>query len=171
MVLQLLFLCIQLLFVIFLFYLCFAFISGAPFVPTTMSASASMVALARIKKGDTVYDLGSGNGKLLFLAAKKGAWAIGYEINPLLVVFSNILAFASPYREEVITKWKNFWCADIHDADIVFIYLLPWKMDRLAAKLKRECKRGTIIVSNSFIFPGWRVLRQDTANHIYVFRL
>ena len=166
----LLFLCIQLLFVVFLFYFSYAFLSGAPFVPTKNPAAVSMIKLARIKKGDKVYDLGSGNGKLLFLAAKAGARAVGYEINPMLVLYSNFLAFFSPYRGRVITKWKNFWHADIHDADVVFIYLLPWKLDRLAAKLKKDCKKGTIIVSNSFIFPGWKILRQDRANHIYVFK-
>lgn len=160
---SLVFIFIQLLFLIFLFYYSLAFISGAPFVPTTNAASASMIALARFKKGDIIYDLGSGNGKLLLLAKKLGARAFGYEINPLLVLLSNIRGAK--------TSWKNFWRADIHDADVVFIYLLPWKMDRLAAKLKKECKKGTIIVSNSFIFPGWKILRQDAANHVYVFRI
>lgn len=163
MLISLIFLFIQILFVIFLFYLCFAFISGAPFVPTVNPAANSMIALAKIRKGDVVYDLGSGNGKLLLLAAEKGARAVGFEINPLLVLFSNIRGAR--------TQWQNFWSADIHDADVIFIYLLPWKMDRLADKLKKECKKGTTIVSNSFIFPKWKVIREDTANHIYVFRV
>lgn len=171
MILSLIFLLIQLGFVIGILYLCIAFVTGAPFVPTKKSAATSMIALTGIKKKDTVYDLGSGNGKLLFLAAAKGARAIGYEINPMLVVYSNILAFFSPYRGRVVTKWKNFWNADIHDADIIAIYLLPWKMERLAQKITKECKKGTIVVSNSFIFPKWKIYRQDSANHIYVFRV
>lgn len=163
MLLSLLFLCIQFLFFIFLLYLCIAFVSGAPFVPTKKDAAESMIALAHIKKGDIVYDLGSGNGKLVLLANTQGARAIGYEINPLLVLYSNIL------RRK--TRWKNFWRADVADADVVFIYLLPWKMDRLAEKLKTECKKGTTIVSNSFIFPKWKILRRDLANHVYVFRV
>jgi len=122
-----------------------------------------MINLAHIKKGDTVYDLGSGNGKLLLLASKKGAETVGFEINPLLVLFSNLRG--AP------TRWKNFWHADIHDADVIFIYLIPWKMKRLVAKIKKECKQGTIIVSNSFIFPNWKILRQDVAHHVYVFRI
>lgn len=171
MILPIIFLIIQFGFVVFLLFMCIAFVSGAPFVPTQKSAAASMIARAGVKKGDVVYDLGSGNGKLLFLAAAKGARAIGYEINPMLVFYSNVLAFFSPYRGQVITRWKNFWNADIHDADIICIYLLPWKMDRLEQKIKQECKKGTIVVSNSFIFPKWKTLRQDTANHIYVFKV
>jgi len=163
MMLSLIFLFIQLLFAIFLFYFCIAFVSGAPFVPTKNEAADAMIRLAHIKKGDYVYDLGSGDGKLLVRAKQRGARAVGYEINPLLVLYSNI------FKRK--TRWKNFWTADIHDANVVFIYLLPWKMDRLAAKLQKECKKGTTIVSNSFIFPKWKILRQDTANHVYVFTI
>ena len=169
--LSFLFLILQIGFVIFFFYMCIASVTGAPFVPTKNASADAMIRLAGIKKGDTLYDLGSGNGKLLFLAAQKGACAIGYEINPILVLLSNIRALFSSNRRHVRTVWKNFWHADIHDADVIFVYLLPWKMKRLADKLKKELKPGTTIVSNSFIFPGWKIFRQDPANHIYVFRI
>jgi len=163
MVLSLIFLCIQLGFVIFIFYMCIAYLTGAPFVPSKRATADAMIRLADIKKGDIVYDLGSGNGKLLLMATRKGARAIGYEINPILVLFSNLRG--AP------TRWKNFWHADIRDADVIFIYLIPWKMERLVAKIKKECKHGTIIVSNSFIFPNWKIIRQDARNHVYVFRI
>lgn len=161
-----LFLFIQFLFVVYLFYSCIAFISGAPFVPTNTEAAVSMIKLSEIKKGDRVYDLGSGNGKLLFMAAERGAKAVGFEINPLLVLYANLRTFGS-----AVTHWKNFWRADIHDADVIFVYLLPNHMDKLEKKLKTECKKGTLVVSNSFIFRGWKIARQDEKNHIYVFRV
>jgi len=157
------FLILQFGFVIFLFYMCVAFISGAPFVPTKHSAAEAMIRLARIKKGSRVYDLGSGNGKLLLLAASRGARAVGYEINPWLVLWSNLRG--AP------TRWKNFWHANISDADVIFVYLLPNRMEKLASKLKKECKKGTFVVSNSFIFPHWKILREDAVKHIYVFRV
>lgn len=157
------FLFLQLGFVVYLLYYIVAFLSGAPFVPSTKPVAARMIRLAQIKKGNIVYDLGSGDGKLLLLAEKYGAHATGYEINPLLVLWSNLRG--------AHTRWRNFWHADINDADVVFIYLLPWKMDALANKLKRECKKGTRIISNSFIFPNWKILRQDPARHVYVFRI
>ena len=162
-VLSFLFLILQIGFVIFFFYMCIASLTGAPFVPTKNAPADAMIRLAGIHKGDTVYDLGSGNGKLLLLAARKGARAIGYEINPILVLFSKLRG--------AHTRWKNFWNADIHDADVIFVYLLPWKMKRLADKLKKELKPGTIIVSNSFIFPNWKIIRQDESNHVYVFKI
>ena len=153
----------QFLFVVFLAYMCVAFISGAPFVPTKTGAAEAMIRLANIKKGTKVYDLGSGDGKLVRLASSRGARAIGYEINPLLVLWSNLWG--------AHTRWKNFWKANISDADVIFVYLLPNRMERLAVKLKRECKKGTLVVSNSFIFPDWKIIRKDRDNHIYVFRV
>ncbi len=161
MVLSVLFLILQLGFIIFLLYMCIAFVGGAPFVPTKRSSAEAMIRLANLKKGTKVYDLGSGNGKLLRLAQAKGARAVGFEINPLLVMLSNLRGAR--------TRWKNFWNADISDADVVLVYLLPTHMERLKRKLKKEVKKGTLVVSNSFIFPGWKILRQDSVNHIYVF--
>ena len=175
--LSLLFLILQLGFAVLIFYLCIAFVTGAPFVPSTNPTARAMIRLARIKPGMKVYDLGSGDGRLLFLAAKEGARAIGLEINPLLVLWTWIKKMLSKRpktgfnpADRVTVRWKNFWNANLSDADVVFVYLLPWRMEKLAAKLKRELKPGSVIVSNSFIFPNWQILRQNKARHIYVFK-
>jgi len=178
MFLDILFLTLQLGFAILIFYLCIAFVTGAPFVPSTDPTARSMINLARVKPDMKVYDLGSGNGKLLFLAAEKGATAIGLEINPLLVLWTWIRKMLSRQSKTgfnpadgVTVRWQNFWHTNLSDADVVFVYLLPWRMEKLAAKLKKELKPGTLIVSNSFIFPNWKILRQDKATHVYVFRV
>jgi len=167
----------QLFFLVLILFLVLAFLTGAPFVPSTNPAARSMVHLAHIKPGMKVYDLGSGNGKLLFLAAKEGATAVGLEINPLLVLWTWIKKMLSQRpktgfnpAEGVTVRWKNFWNTNLSDADVVFVYLFPWWMERLAKKLKKELKPGTLVISNSFIFPGWKLLRQDRKHHIYAFR-
>jgi len=165
------FLILQLAFAIFFFYLCLAFITGAPFVPSTNQVSESMILLAHIKKGMIVCDMGSGNGKLLMHASHLGAKTVGFEINPFLVLFSNARAFFSPYRKMMHTYWKNYWQADISHVDVIFIYLLPWKMEKLEQKLIGECKKGTIIVSNSFIFPHLTNIRMDKKHHVFAFRI
>lgn len=163
---------IQLLFGAFVFYLCLAFITGAPFVPSVPTAAQKMIELADIQRGETIYDLGSGDGRLLFLAAKKGASkARGVEINPFLVVFTWILAQVSPYRHQVSVQWKNFWGTNLQDADVVFVYLLPWRMEKLQRYLSSQLQPGTRIVSNSFIFPDWNIIRKDPTNHVYVFQI
>lgn len=160
---EIFFLLIQLALAIYITYLCLAFVTGAPFVPSTRPVAEKMVELARIHKGQVVYDLGSGDGRILKLATAAGAKAIGFEINPFLALYANL--------RDARTRWKNFWSQDLSHADVIFVYLLPWKMARLGEKITRECKPGTLIVSNSFIFPNLKILRQDTFHHIYVFRI
>ena len=162
-----LFLGFHLLLALLIFFLVLAFLTGAPYVPSTNPVARSMIQLAHIKKGMTVYDLGSGDGKLLLLAASRGARAVGIEINPFLVLLSKLRSIG----KNISVRWGSFWNAKLDKADIVFVYLLPWRMEKLANLLKRRCKPGTLIVSNSFVFPNWKILRQDTSNHVYVFRI
>lgn len=165
-----LFLLLNLIFALFLFFLTVAFVTGAPFVPSASKTALSMIDLAKLKKGMKVYDLGSGDGRLLALAAKSGVTAVGFEINPFIVLFCKIRFLFHPLRTHIQTEWKNFWQSDITDADVVFVYLLPWRMKKLAVFLNQQLKPGTIIVSNSFIFPEWPVIRQDPKHHVYVFK-
>ena len=168
---SLIFIFLQLGFAVYLLYYIIAFLSGAPYVPTTDQTAKSMITLAQLQKGDTVYDLGSGDGRLLFLAAQKGAKAVGIEINPILVAFTKLRIFISPYKDLVTVRWQSFWKTDMREADVLFIYLLPLRMERLETLLSRKLHKGTIVVSNSFIFPHWKIVRQDPINHVYVFRV
>jgi predicted RNA methylase len=162
---------INLAFATLILFLTLAFLTGAPFVPSTGKVTQKMVEFAHIRPGDVVYDLGSGDGRLLFAAAKLGARAIGYEINPYLVLLTNIRILFSPYRKQVKVVWHDFWGAKLADADTVFIYLLPWKMDTLANKLQKSLPAGARIVSNSFIFPKWKMADQGEKLHVYSYRI
>lgn len=168
--LYILFLVLNLAFALLLFFFCVAFITGAPYVPSSRQASRKMIELAHIKRGDRIYDLGSGDGKLLFLAAQQGAVATGYEINPYLVLFTKIRTYFSPYRKNIHVHWKNFWHADIGDADAVFVYLIAWKMERLETLLRQRLKPGTRVISNSFIFPHLDQVGNDAVSHVYAFK-
>lgn len=170
-VIGILFLILQLLLTGFFLFLCLAFVTGGPFVPSNQKSVTAMVKLARIKPGQTVIDVGSGDGRVLLEAAKQGANAIGVEINPYLVWFTQLRAFLSPYRGRITAVWGNLWTSDLRAADVVFVYLIPWKMDVLAKKLREETKPGTLIVSNTFIFPHWKIVRKDVKHHIYAFTI
>lgn len=167
---QLLFLFLQLSLAGLFLFLCLAFVTGGPFVPSNKTAVAAMISLAKLKKGDRVIDVGSGDGRVLFAAAKNGAIATGLEINPYLVHYTNLLAFVTR-NTHVHAVWKNLWKADISGADVVFVYLIPWKMDVLAAKLVTELKPGALVISNSFIFPGWKLVRSDEKHHVYAYQM
>lgn len=167
-----LFILLNLLFAILILYLLIAFLTGAPYVPSDTRTADTMIRLSGIKKSSIIYDLGSGDGRLLYRSMLCGAKkAIGYEINPYLVLLSRIRFFFSPFRNRVYIYLKNFWKADISGADIVYIYLLPWRMKQLKKKLLSELKPGAYIVSNSFIFPHWKTLQYDEKAHVYVFKV
>lgn len=168
---MLVFLIIQSVFFFLILFLVVAFITGAPFVPTPDSAARIMIKISQIKPGMKVYDLGSGDGRLLFLASEMGAISTGFEINPFLVFYTYIRSLITGSRNTVRIRWCNFWNADLSDADVIFIYLVPWQMEKLEKKLKNGCKPGTIIVSNSFVFPSLDPINQDIRNHIYTFRI
>jgi ribosomal protein L11 methylase PrmA len=162
---------LQLGFALLLFFLTIAFITGAPFVPTASNVSEKMIQMAEIKAGMTVIDLGSGDGRLLCLAVKKGARAIGYEINPFLVLYTKIKLFRTACSRRLKIYWRNFWSADVRNADVIFVYLLPWRMEKLKKKLLSQLKPGALVVSNSFIFRNWPIYKADRINHIYVFKI
>ncbi len=165
---QYIILSIHLLFAGAIVFLTLAFVTGAPYVPSGNKALEAMIRLAKIRKGDRVYDLGSGDGRVLFECARLGAVCTGLEINPYLVVYTYIRAFFSPYRTTVSVKWKDFRRCDFQDADIVFIYLIPWKMDTLEHKLHKLSK-GTRIITNSFIFHHLTLTGKDEYAHVYAY--
>lgn len=161
----------QLLFGAFIIFLCIAFVTGGPFVPSTPKSVEAMIALAHLKPGMTIYDVGSGDGRVLFAAAQKGARAVGIEINPYLVLYTRLKVFFSPYRGKIHVIWGDLWRTDVSKANLVFVYLIPWRMGEFATKLTRELTPGSTVVSNSFIFPGWKSLRSDPRHHIYAFHV
>lgn len=162
---------LQLMLAVFLFYICISFVIGAPYVPSSRRTATAMIKAARIKKNDVIYDLGSGDGNLLFRAAEQGADARGIEINPILVLVTSIRKRLHPHGTRVTVRWKNMWHTPLGDADMVFVYLIPQHMKRLEKKLQEECKPGTTIISNSFVFEGFRKRSYDPTTHVYVYTI
>lgn len=167
--LAIVFLSFHLIFALVIFFLTIAFVTGAPFVPSVSNTAKSMIRLAKLRATDVVYDLGSGDGRLIFVAGKVARKAVGVEINPFLVMLSEIRRWFFSDKDKVKFKLGNFWRTDLSEADVVFVYLLPWKMQKLENKLKDELKNGTKIVSNSFIFANLKMVDKDEGNHVYVF--
>jgi SAM-dependent methyltransferase len=163
------FLTINLMFAFLIFFMVLAFITGAPFVPTGKAAVNQMISFSKINNLTKVCDLGSGDGRLLFLAAQKGATATGLEINPYLVLLTRFKKFLYFRNLNIKVYWKNFWNADFGDYDIIYLYLIPWRMDRLEAKIIREAKPNVTIISNSFMFPNLKLIKQDKSKHIFVY--
>ncbi|MFA6422422.1 MAG: hypothetical protein WCV92_03425 [Candidatus Buchananbacteria bacterium] len=117
--------------------------SAAPWVPTFGKDTKRMVDLAQIKKGDIVYDLGSGDGRLVFGAVSRGATGTGIEIFILPWLYSWIKSFFHPGAKMIL---GDMFKKNISDANVVFIYLLDKSYGRLMKKFEKELKPGTKII-------------------------
>lgn len=140
---------------------------GVPFMPTHKKQAIKMMELADIKPGMKVMDLGSGAGRLLFLAAQKGAYATGYELNPFLVIWTKLMIFLKGQQRQVQVLYKSIYDADIKEADVIFMFLFPPHMKKLAEKITKEAKSGAKILSYSFALPGWIPLIHEQAIYVY----
>jgi SAM-dependent methyltransferase len=129
--------------------------SDIQFPPSPPEVVAAMLKLAGVTKTDVVYDLGSGDGRIPITAAKMfGARGVGIEIDPDLVKHAREDAQSQSVSDRVRFVQQDLFTADIGEATVVTIYLLPSLNARLLPKLNRELKPGTRVVSQSFDFGG-----------------
>jgi predicted RNA methylase len=127
------------------------------FTPTRQAVADAMLKLAHITRDDVVYDLGSGDGRIVILAARKyGARAVGVEIDPALVKTSRQTAIDNGVADRVSFVEGDLFTTDISRATVVTLYLWPSVNSRLESKLRQELRPGTRIVSNSFGIGNWR---------------
>jgi SAM-dependent methyltransferase len=146
----------------------FVILVGAPFVPTLKNRRHQALELLDLRPGQLLYDLGCGDGSLLAEAAASGIKAVGYELNPFLVVYAWLRT--RRHRKLVKVKWGNFWPADISRADGIYVFLIDRFMQKLEAKLSQEAKPGLKLVSHAFRLPGRRPVKQRNALFLYVFK-
>lgn len=138
----------------------YVMVVGAPFVPTQMKQVDRMLKAANLKKGMKVYDLGSGDGRLVHKASKEyGANAVGYEYSPFVWIWSQILR--PFFRSKAKLKYGNFWRKDLRDADVIVCYLLPHSMKRMKKDILPNLKKDSLIISHAFSIPDlkpWKKL-------------
>jgi SAM-dependent methyltransferase len=127
------------------------------YVPTPQPTVEAMLELARVTSIDVVYDLGSGDGRIVITAAKKyGARGVGIEIDPVLVKEATARAAAAGVTDKVQFLAADLFEAKISEATVVTLYLLQSINERLRPKLVRELKPGTRVVSHVFnMGPEW----------------
>lgn len=147
-----------------------------PYVPSKNRVVKKMISLAELKPKETVYDLGCGDGRLLIEAVKKAKITpVGFEIAPLVYVLAKLRTMFAPKKIQI--RFQSFFNANLRKANVIFCYLIPNVMPRLAAKMKRECRRGTRVISNTFSIPGlkpYKILAKNAAKGmptIYVYRI
>ena len=154
--------------------------SVAPFVPTPTNVVRRMLTLAEVGPDDVVYDLGCGDGRILFMAIEEfeAERAVGYDINP---------SMAEPLQERIEYKDMedrikvvngNFFEADLSPASVVTMYLTTSGNSKLRPKLEEELGVGTRIVSHDFPVHNWTTEKSSEPTHytvgshkIYLYRI
>ena len=138
---------------------------GAPYLPPLKLQVKAALELADLKAGDTLLELGSGDGKVLVAAARQGINVVGYELNPLLVVISWLRT--RRYRHNVKIIWGDFWTKSWPPAEAIFTFLLPKYMTKLNKKvIQYEHKPGKL-VSFAFEIPGAKANKQKNGVFLY----
>ena len=126
------------------------------FVPTPAEVIEKMLDLAKVTPKDTVYDLGCGDGRIVIAAAKRGARAIGIDIDPKRISEANANAKAEKVTDKVRFVENDLFEADISEATVVTLYLLSRLNEKLKPKLLKELKPGTRVVSHAFDMGDWQ---------------
>jgi SAM-dependent methyltransferase len=134
-----------------------------PYVPTPQAVVDRMLELARLKSGETVIDLGSGDGRIMIEAASKyGARGFGVEIDPRLVKLSNENAAKAGVADRVQFLQQDLFKTDFHEANVLTLYLLPDVNLALRPKILAELRPGARVVSHDYGMGEWRPDSQET---------
>jgi tRNA G37 N-methylase Trm5 len=136
-----------------------------PYVPTPQEVVDAMLELAKVTGADVVYDLGCGDGRVVITAAKvRGARGVGVDINPERIKEANRNATQAGVTGRVKFIEQDLFQADIHEATVVTMYLLPKVNLKLQPKLLKDLKPGTRIVSHAFDMGDWKPDREVDVN-------
>ncbi|MGH7794999.1 MAG: SAM-dependent methyltransferase [Candidatus Binatia bacterium] len=134
-----------------------------PFVRSTPEVIDRMLEMARVKRGDLVYDIGSGDGAIVIRAAKKyGVRAVGIEIDEDLVAKARENAVREKVERLVEFRAEDAFTVDVSQATVVTLYMLPEFNAKLRPILDRQLKPGTRVVSHDYEIPGWVPDRVET---------
>ncbi|MBI5465955.1 MAG: class I SAM-dependent methyltransferase [Candidatus Kerfeldbacteria bacterium] len=134
--------------------LAYGAISAAPWVPLPAKDVARLLALARLKPGELVYDLGCGDGRIIVAAARDfGVRAVGFEVAFLPYCLARLRVFLSGTAGLAEVRYQNFWRVKFTPADAVFCFLTPAAMVKLENKVASELRPGARFVSCVFKLP------------------
>jgi cyclopropane fatty-acyl-phospholipid synthase-like methyltransferase len=140
-------------------------LKGAPWVPSLKAHRQAAFDLLKLQPGQTVIDLGCGDGRFLKAAAKRGYHAIGYELNPFMYAIAWLIT--RRYFRRVELHFGDFWKADISKADAVYVFLFDRYMKQLDDKLKAEGKPGLLLASHTFQIPDKKPIAKQYGVYLY----
>ena len=132
--------------------------SDAPYIPTKMDHIRKILKLAGVKKGKKFYELGSGDGRVVIAASRLRAQSIGIEQSWIRVLYSRWKTYRQNDAIEGNCQFYhgNIFSRNYSDADIVYIFLLHKGVNKLEEKLKKELKKGSVAITQTYHFPSWK---------------
>jgi len=133
-----------------------------PFNPTPMEVVDRMLDMAEVKESDVVYDLGSGDGRIVTRAAKRfGTRGVGIEINRHLLARARRIAAEEGVSHLVEFRRQNALTVDVSNATVVTLYMLPGFNAQLRPILQKQLRPGARVVSHDFGIEGWKPIREE----------
>jgi len=134
----------------------------APYVSSPLPVVRQMLVLAELKKDETLFDLGAGDGRSVIMAAQEfGAKAVGIELREDLVKrgLSTIVELGIEDKAQIMQA--DFFNIDLSSADVVFLYLTTSANEKIKPKLESELKPGARVVSHDYEIIGWKPIKID----------
>lgn len=150
--------------------LCFGVVLlvGAPYVPTLKRQVDAGLDLLDLKPGQTMLELGCGDGKIMRAAAERGINCVGYELNPLLAALCWLRT--RRYGKRVRVIWGDYWRADWPPADGIYAFILPRYMAKLDTKITRQKHNSVRLVSFAFPIQSRKPVTQKEGLYLYVYK-
>lgn len=148
---------------------CFAFVLlfGAPYLPTLRKQVDTALDLLDLQPGQRLIELGSGDGRILLAAAKRGYHADGYELNPILVAISKWRI--RKYKHLATVHWGNYWTADWGKTDGIFFFGLQKFMPKLDKKIIQQSGRPVKLVSFAFTLSDRKPHIAKEGLYLYIY--
>lgn len=142
-------------------------IEEIPFVPTPIEVVDRMLELTEVNERDIVYDLGSGDGRIVIRAAKKyGARGVGIEMDRELVELSRAKAREEGVSHLVEFRLEDALKVDVTPATVITLYMLPWFNAKLRPILQQQLKPGARVVAHDYGIEGWTPTRVEKLSTI-----
>lgn len=155
--------------VLLLVLLCFAFVVlyGAPYVPTLRKQIQTSLDILELSEGQTLLELGSGDGRVLLAAVKRGYTVIGYELNPILVLFSR---WRLRKYNNARVLWGNYWTAKWPDVDAIFFFGIQNSMKKLDKKIVQDYGKPVKLVSFAFAIEDRKPVLSKDGVYLYLYK-
>ncbi len=144
----------------------FVVFRGAPYLPTLKQQITDALNLLDLKEGQTLLELGSGDGRLLAAAARRGIYSVGYELNPILVLWTKLRYWK--YRKFISVRWGDYWLAEWPKSDGMYVFLLQKYMKKLDKKvIQHSSHKHYKVVSFGFVIPNRKPAKQKNGLNLY----